>query len=166
MKNWESFQVTFEELQDLIRHLKDSLEKERAEKIEYQHEALKHFEEIQLLRRRIFGRRAEKLSEEDRRQLLLFNEAEEILLAQSSQQPDEQTVEVRAHSRHKRGRKPLPPDIPRIETIHDISEEEKHCACGQQVTRIGEETCEKLEVIPARIRVRRHVRPKNRVPCL
>ena len=49
---------------------------------------------------------------------------------------------------------------PRIETIHDISEEEKHCACGQQVTRIGEETCEKLEVIPARIRVRRHVRPK------
>ena len=34
MKNWESFQVTFEELQDLIRHLKDSLEKERAEKIE------------------------------------------------------------------------------------------------------------------------------------
>ncbi len=149
-----------EELQDLIRHLKDSLEKERAEKIEYQHEALKHFEEIQLLRRRIFGRRAEKLSEEDRRQLLLFNEAEEILLAQSSQQPDEQTVEVRAHSRHKRGRKPLPPEIPRIETIHDISEEEKHCACGQQVTRIGEETCEKLEVIPARIRVRRHVRPK------
>ena len=47
MKNWESFQVTVEELQDLIRHLKDSLEKERAEKIEYQHEALKHFEEIQ-----------------------------------------------------------------------------------------------------------------------
>ena len=76
---------SIEELQDLIRHLKDSLEKERAEKIEYQHEALKHFEEIQLLRRRIFGRRAEKLSEEDRRQLLLFNEAEEILLAQSSQ---------------------------------------------------------------------------------
>jgi transposase len=151
---------SIEELQDLIRHLKDSLEKERAEKIEYQHEALKHFEEIQLLRRRIFGRRAEKLSEEDRRQLLLFNEAEEILLAQSSQPPDEHTVEVRAHSRRKRGRKPLPPEIPRVETIHDISEEEKHCACGHPVTRIGEEICEKLEVIPARIRVRRHVRPK------
>ncbi len=112
------------------------------------------------MRRRIFGRRAEKLSEEDRRQLLLFNEAEDILLAQSSQPPDEHTVEVRAHSRHKRGRKPLPPEIPRIETIHDISEEEKHCACGQQVTRIRVETCEKLEVIPARIRVRRHVRPR------
>jgi transposase len=162
---------TVEELQDLIgrirheheeqlRGLSASLEKERAEKIEYQNEALKHFEEIQLLRRRIFGRRAEKLSEEDRRQLLLFNEAEEILLAAGSSKPDEPTVEVRAHSRRKSGRKPLPPEIPRVETIHDISEEEKQCACGQEMVRIGEEICEKLEVIPARIRVRRHVRPK------
>ena len=151
---------SIEELQVLIQQLEASLEKERAEKIEYQHEALKHFEEIQLLRRRIFGRRAEKLSEDDRRQHLLFNEAEEILLAQNSQQPEEQTVEVRAHNRRKSGRKPLPPEIPRVETIHDISEEEKRCACGQQMRRIGEESCEKLEVIPARIRVRRHVRPK------
>ncbi len=162
---------TVEELQDLIgrirheheeqlRGLSASLEKERAEKIEYQNEALKHFEEIQLLRRRIFGRRAEKLSEEDRRQLLLFNEAEEILLAQGSERPDEPIVEVRAHRRRKSGRKPLPPEIPRVETVHDISEEEKQCACGQPMVRIGEEICEKLEVIPARIRVRRHVRPK------
>ena len=70
-----------QEHEEKLRGLSASLEKERAEKIEYQNEALKHFEEIQLLRRRIFGRRAEKLSEEDRRQLLLFNEAEEILLA-------------------------------------------------------------------------------------
>jgi transposase len=149
-----------QEHEEQLRGLNASLEKERAEKIEYQNEALKHFEEIQLLRRRIFGRRAEKLSEEDRRQLLLFNEAEEILLAQGSERPDEPTVEVRAHRRRKSGRKPLPPEIPRIETIHDISEEEKQCACGQAMVRIGEEICEKLEVIPARIRVRRHVRPK------
>ena len=151
---------SIEELQGLIRQLQDSLEKERAEKIGYQHEALKHFEEIQLLRRRIFGRRAEKLSEEDRRQLLLFNEAEWLLQAQSSPAPEPPTIEVRAHHRRKSGRKPLPPEIPRVETLHDISEAEKRCACGQQMVRIGEETCEKLEVIPARIRVRRHVRPK------
>jgi transposase len=163
-KNSEEWQELVRRLQseheEKLRGLSASLEKERAEKIEYQNEALKHFEEIQLLRRRIFGRRAEKLSEEDRRQLLLFNEAEEILLAAGSRQPDEPTVEVRAHSRRKKGRKPLPPEIPRVETIHDISEEEKQCACGKQMVRIGEEFCEKLEVIPARIRVRRHVRPK------
>jgi len=151
---------SIEELQNLIRELTAKLESEHAEKIEYQHEALKHFEEIQLLRRRIFGRRTEKLSEEDRRQLLLFNEAEEILLAGGTRPSEAPAVEVRAHSRRKPGRKPLPPEIPRVETIHDISEEEKRCACGQQMDRIGEETCEKLEVIPARIRVRRHVRPK------
>lgn len=170
-RNKHGLPDTVKELQDLIgrirheheeqlRGLNASLEKERAEKIEYQHEALKHFEEIQLLRRRIFGRRAEKLSEEDRRQLLLFNEAEEILLAAGSSKPDEPSVEVRAHRRRKSGRKSLPAEIPRVETIHDISEEEKQCACGQQMVRIGEEICEKLEVIPARIRVRRHVRPK------
>jgi transposase len=98
--------------------------------------------------------------EEDRRQLLLFNEAEEILLAKGNERPEEPTVEVRAHRRRETGRKPLPSEIPRVETIHDISEQEKQCACGQQMVRIGEEICEKLEVIPARIRVRRHVRPK------
>jgi transposase len=148
-----------EELQQLVRRLTATVQAERAAKIEYQNEALKHFEEIQLLRRRIFGRRAEKLSEEDRRLLLLFNEAEEILHAQGGE-PAEPMVEVRAHSRRKVGRKPLPAEIPRVETIYDISEAEKQCACGQTMVRIGEETCEKLEVIPARIRVRRHVRPK------
>ncbi len=151
---------TVAELQELIRQLQASLEAERAQKIEYQHEALKHFEEIQLLRRRIFGRRAEKLDEEDRRQLLLFNEAEEILLARASLPPEPPEVDVRAHTRRAAGRRPLPPEIPRVETLHDISEAEKQCACGQPLARIGEESCEKLEVIPARIRVRRHVRPK------
>ena len=39
---------SIEELQDLIRTLTAKLEAEHAEKIEYQNEALKHFEEIQL----------------------------------------------------------------------------------------------------------------------
>jgi len=151
---------SIEDLQGLIRDLTARLEVEHAEKIEYQHEALRHFEEIQLLRRRIFGRRTEKLSEEDRLQLLLFNETEQILLDHASQPPEkEESVEVHAYSRRKPGRKALPPDIPRVETIHDLSEEEKRCACGERMVRIREKSCEKLEIIPARIRVRRHVRP-------
>ena len=149
-----------EELQDRIRQLELDLQREHAEKIELQHLALKRFEQMQLLRRQIFGGRAEKLTEENRRQLLLFNEAEEILLAESILVPEPPSVEVRAHTRHKSGRKPLPPELPRVETVHDISEEEKRCACGQPLTRIGEETLEKFEVIPPRMRVRRHVRPK------
>jgi transposase len=133
------------------------LDEERAQRIEQQNLALKYFEQLQLLRRRAFGRSAEKLGEEDRRQLTLFNEAEAIVVARRAEEP---RVEVRGHTRAKRGRKPLPPDLPRVETVHDIPEDQKHCACGKALVRIGEEVCEKLEVIPARIRVRRHVRPK------
>jgi len=159
---------TVEELHELLAQstqdheaklykLSVELAKERAERIEQQNLALKYFEQLQLLRRRAFGRRSEKLGEEERRQLTLFNEAEAVVLARSQEAP---RVEVRAHTRAKRGRKPLPPDLPRVVTVHDIPEDQKHCACGNALVQIGEEICEKLEVIPARIRVRRHVRPK------
>ena len=160
-----------EELQELVRrivrqhdeelaHLNAELERERAERIEHQNKAIEHFEELQLLRRKLFGRSAEKLSEEEQKQLLLFNEAEEIVFSRSNAPAPEQRIEVRAHTRIKRGRKPLPPELPRVEVVHDISDEEKRCACGQELSRIGEESLEKLEVIPPQIRVRRHLRPK------
>ena len=142
-----------------LRELQDDLQKERHERIEQQNKALEYFEELQLMRGRLFGRSAERLSEEDRKQLWLFNEAEMIVAAEKVQQEPER-VPVRAHTRIKRARKPLPPDLPRVEVIHDIPEEQKICGCGEALTRIDEEVCEKLEIIPAQVRVRRHVRPK------
>ena len=44
--------------------------------------------------------------------------------------------------------------------MHDISDAEKQCACGAQLSRIGEETCEKLDYVPAKLQVIRHIRPK------
>jgi len=142
-----------------LRELQDDLQSERNERIEQQNKALEYFEELQLMRRRLFGRSAERLPEEDRRQLWLFNEAE-VIAAKEQRQQGQERVPVRAHTRIKRGRKPLPADLPRVEMIHDIPEEEKTCGCGQALTRIGAEACEKLEIIPAQVRVRRHVRPK------
>ncbi len=143
-----------------LARLQAELEKERSERIEHQNKAIEHFEELQLLRRKLFGRSAEKLSEEEQKQLLLFNEAEDIVFSQQQEPAAEERIEVRAHTRVKRGRKPLPPELPRVEMVHDISEEDKKCACGQELTRIGEESLEKLEVIPPQIRVRRHLRPQ------
>jgi transposase len=145
--------------EEQLRGLEESLQKERNERIEQQNKALEYFEELQLMRRRLFGRSAERLPEEDRRQLWLFNEAE-VIAAKEQTQQEQERVPVRAHTRIKRGRKPLPPDLARVEMIHDIPEEEKTCGCGQALTRIGAEACEKLEIIPAQVRVRRHVRPK------
>ena len=70
------------------------------------------------------------------------------------------TIVVPAHRRSKRGRKPLPENLPRVEVIHDLAEEEKVCACGASLSRIGQDICEKLDYIPAKVRVLRHVRFK------
>ncbi len=69
-------------------------------------------------------------------------------------------VHVPAHDRRKRGRKPLPEDLPRFEVVHDIDDADKICACGCQLTRIGEEVSEQLDIIPAKMQVIKHIRPK------
>jgi transposase len=53
-----------------------------------------------------------------------------------------------------------PSDLPRVEVIHDLAEEEKTCRCGTPLTRIGQEVSEKLDIVPATIQVLRHVRYK------
>ena len=79
--------------------------------------------------------------------------------AEVSQTHDE-TIFITAHARKKRGRRALPKDLPRVDIIHDLSEDEKQCACGAHLTRFAEEVCEKLDYIPARLRVERHIRYK------
>ncbi len=116
-------------------------------------------DELRLLRHKIFGRRSERFSVEDLRQSSLFDEAEYTIEVQT-RKLSEPAVEVSAYRRVKRGRKPLPADLPREEVVHDIPEEEKICACGALLVRIGEETSEKLEIIPQQLKVIRHIRPK------
>jgi transposase len=113
-------------------------------------------EQLRLLRNKIFGPRSEQMSAEE--QARLFNETE--LPPPTVQQP-EASLEVAAHRRAKPGRKPLPEDLPREEVVQDIPEEEKTCSCcGAPLVRIGEETSEKLDIVPARMKVIRYVRPK------
>ena len=113
-------------------------------------------ERIRLLQNELFGRKTEKLPKEGRHQLLLFNEVESSKTAVVL--PDE--ITIAPHTRRKTGRKPLPKELPRIEVIHDLTEDEKLCGCGSHMSRIGEEVCEKLDIIPAKVRVIRHIRYK------
>ncbi|SDU65621.1 Transposase [Desulfobacula phenolica] len=64
------------------------------------------------------------------------------------------------HTRKKRGRKPLPADLPRIDVIHELSEDERQCNCGCLKERIGQEESEQLDYIPAKVRVLRNIRYK------
>ena len=115
-------------------------------------------EQIRLLQDKLFGRKSEKIkSDSDERQLLLFDETAE----DTAQDSDiEDTIDVPAHKRRKRGRRPLPADLPRIDVIHDLSDEEKICFCGCRKSCIGEEVSEQLDIIPARMQVIRNIRLK------
>lgn len=117
-------------------------------------------EYIRLLKHHRFGRRSEKGFEGQER---LFNEAESAAEAAGVEADAE--ISVEAHTRRKRGRQALPAWIPRIEILHDLPESERRCATdGTRLERIGEETSEQLEFIPAKLRVLRHVRPKYACP--
>ena len=112
-------------------------------------------EMVRLLKHELFGRKSEALPAVNPNQLQLFNPDEPAAPVKS-----DDDIVVPEHTRKKRGRKPLPEDLPRIEVLHDIPEAEKQCACGAQLSRIGEETCEKLDYVPAKLQVIRHIRPK------
>lgn len=89
----------------------------------------------------------------------LFNEAEEIAV-QPVNNADKQQI---SYERSKPKRKPLPKDLPREVIVHDIADEDKTCdCCGGELHKIGEDKAEKLEFIPAQIKVIEHVRPKYR----
>lgn len=83
----------------------------------------------------------------------LFNEAEVTLDDIKAEAVN--TVIVKK----KPKRSPLPKDLPREVIVHDI--EDKMCACcGNELHQMGDERCEKLEFIPAQVKVIEHVRLK------
>jgi len=117
-------------------------------------------EQISFFKALKFAPKTEKLSKE---QMLLFNEAES--LAQESD-PEEEKITIKEHARAPRGkRKPISQSLPREEVIIDLPEKEKTCAYdGASLKLIGEEVSEKLEIIPAKIKVIRTIRKKYACP--
>ena len=111
------------------------------------------------LKQRFFGRRTEALSEEELRQLKLFDEAEAAAAEPGSAKGQPELIQVPEHVRQRPKRQPLPEALPREEVTVDIPEEQKHCACGAELVRIDEEVSEKLDVIPPQLRVIRTIRP-------
>jgi transposase len=54
------------------------------------------------------------------------------------------------------GRKPLPKNLPREVIEHDLSDEEKICACGNDMEYIGANVSEELNYVPAKLTVIEH----------
>jgi len=121
-------------------------------------------EQLNLAIAKRFGPASERIPAD---QLGLFNEAEaHAETAGVDEAPETETVTVPAHARKRPGRRPLPDYLPRVEVVHELPEAERVCPHdGSALKRIGEETREQLDVIPAKVQVIRHVRVKYACPC-
>lgn len=171
---------TIDTLRNEIAGLRHALEEEKIKcrKLEEQHqskeaECRKIEEQYRLLEekhrtlvRKFFGKRSEKLTPDDELQGLLFNEAEDGHETEDAcREESVPSITVKSHERKKRGRKPLPDDLPREEVVHDLPEDEKQCpCCGKARPCIGTEESEELDIIPAKITVIRHLKRKYG-PC-
>ena len=116
-------------------------------------------EQMRVLKSAIYGRKSEQYSKEDGIQACLFNEAEAALETSPESNKTEE-ITIAAHKRAKGGRRALPPELPRVEVIHDLTESEKICDCSKEMTRIGSEVSEKLDIVPAKIQVQKDIRYK------
>jgi transposase len=119
----------------------------RNSKLEAENLRLK--EELLLALHRAFGRSSEKLPGQDD---LPFEDLKDDESPQTIE-----TVVIEAHERRsKAGRKPLADSLPRTEVYHDLTDEQKLCACGHELAKIGEDLCEKLVMVPSKVWVDRH----------
>jgi len=113
---------------------------------------------IKELQRHRFGRRAETLPED---QLLLGLEDVEQVAASREFEGEVATPAERADraTRRRINRGSLPAHLPRIEWVVDIEDHTCPC-CRNALHRIGEDRSERLDIIPAQLRVLVVRRPK------
>jgi len=113
---------------------------------------------IKAMQRHRFGRKAESLPED---QLLLgLEETEQAEAAAETQHEQADPAErQRRAARRRRNRGALPAHLPRLETIIDIDDPACPC-CRNLLHRIGEDVSERLDIVPAQLRVLVVRRPK------
>ena len=136
------------ELEEQVTKLNSELNNRKAEVF-----VLK--ERLALFNKKFFSSKSEKYKGSPDQQSF-FNEAEQTV---HKEELAKKKIKVRAHERKPPGRNPISPDLPRTEIIIDLSEEEKIC-CAKPMKKIGEDTSEKVDIIPPEVIVNKYIRPK------
>ena len=117
--------------------------------------------QLYYLKRQLFGKKSEKLNPAQR--LLFENLYDEVKAkVEEQRQPKAEPVKKtrKKNSNHK-GRNPLPANLPRKTIGIEPSEEEKICSvCHNPKQRIGTDTTEVLEYVPASFFVKQYARHK------
>src|SRR5579872_6551930 len=101
-----------------------------------------------------FANKSEAFSPEQQQ---LFEES--VSADESAIEAEVEQLTTAPKKRSRAGRQPLPDHLPRIEHRHEP--ETCNCGqCGKELTKIGEDVSEQLDVEPARFFVHRHIRPQ------
>jgi transposase len=123
-------------------------------------------EQLNRFKRQLFDAKSEVSAAHQKD--MFFNEAElEGAQAQpAAAETEDEKIDVPAHKRAKRGRKPLDPALPREVVRHELPEGERVCPQdGAALREIGVEVSEQLDIVPQQVRVIRHERVKYACPC-
>jgi transposase len=121
-------------------------------------------EYILSLKQKQFGSSSEKLSPT---QTELFDEADSGAAEIAADNATSiNTIEIPAHTRSTKRRVSIPADIPRVDIIHDLPDDQKICPHdGTALKRIGSEIHEQLDIVPAKVQALNHIRYKYACHC-
>jgi transposase len=145
-----------------VETLQALLLKERAEHAvakDHDHAEIDRLRQIiKEMQRHRFGRRAETL-DPDQLALGLEEVEQEIAAGEAGAEAVAPADKTARAARRRTNRGSLPAHLPRIETLVDI--EDKTCpGCRGALHRIGEDVAERLDIVPAQLRVLVVRRPK------
>ena len=143
----------------LIATLQDELTRVQRENASLRHQ-------LDLLCQRLFGKKSERVSPDQLR--LAFAQLANEPAAAADEPVEMDSGDRPGRPRRRRipppGRRPLPATLPRQRVEIDIPEADKTCACGHTKVPIGAAVAEKLDYVPASLRVIETTRLKYACP--
>ena len=151
----------------LLNQKNKELEAEKKEKEDLRMEYLRLQEKLSSLLTHRFCSHSEKAD----KQPLLFDFEDEDLIPSDPETAETvagegpyREIKVREYIRRKCGRKAIDDSTPTKQIYHDIPEEEKVCACGCRLKKVGENSTKRLRIIPAKMYAIEDIYPKYACP--
>ena len=162
--------TTVAELQQLLLEKQSVIEQQQKELASSRSRNKVLEEKLRLLNQKHFAKSSEK--NPGQAELQFLNEAEmlhsQAVLDEAQASDDDESddgIVVGAHTRKRAKKRRLPSELPRCDVIHDLSDEQKQCACGLTMSVIGEEVLEQLAIVPQQFYVIVHRKLKYACSC-